>query len=147
METCTVPLRAQDQPADDDRALSAVGLRRRHRRRAEARVVEPLDERRDGARLPAVVRPRARRAERPRRLRRRATSLLHLDRNDCWLKPVLVRSAFFMGVCLWLPYMLFMHDAGEELPPVEARGQRVEAGRDVAAGSIGGRRKHRSIVQ
>ena len=35
----------------------------------------------------------------------------------------------------------------EELPPVEARGQRVEAGRDVAAGSIGGRRKHRSILQ
>ena len=34
----------------------------------------------------------------------------------------------------------------EELPPVEARGQRVEAGRDVAAGSIGGRRKHRSIL-
>ena len=34
----------------------------------------------------------------------------------------------------------------EELPPVEARGQRVEAGRDVAAGSLGGRWKHRSIL-
>ena len=34
----------------------------------------------------------------------------------------------------------------EELPPVEARGQRVEAGRDVAAGSIGARRKHRLLL-